>query len=103
MHMIKGTNIWRMISVTFAFIIFLGLYYFFKVYRQHTEQARLQLAEEMLSAFFWVDLSDRDRIYQAIFDQGLLLNSVNDEIYTKDLSTLSVLYFQNEDKNSSMY
>ena len=99
MQIVKGTQYWRLLCIVLLFFIFLGAYYFFIVYPKHTEEARLRIAEEIISTFFWIDLSNRDQIYLAIFDQGLELNPVNDEIYIKDLQSLNVLYLQNEDNN----
>lgn len=92
MNVIKGTNFWRLISIILIFIIFLGVYYFFIVYPKDTEQSRLQVAEEVLSSFFWIELSEDSEIHSLILKQGLELTPLNDEIYIKDLSGLSLFY-----------
>lgn len=67
MNIIKGTNFWRLLSIILFFIIFLGLYYFFNVYPKHTEKNRVQIAEEVLSSFFWLDLAEDSEIHSLIF------------------------------------
>lgn len=102
MKIIAGTNFWRLISIILMFIIFLGLYYFFVVYPKDTEQARLVIAEEILSAFYWVDLSNKRDVYHAMFEQGIVLSPVYDEIYMNDLNTLRMFYQQNEEQKLSI-
>ena len=100
MNIIKGTNSWRLVSIIQTFIIFLGLYYFFVVYPKDTEQARIQISEEILSTFSWLDFASKSDMYTTIFEQGLSLNPVNDEIYIKELSKLrSFYYWNNEEKD----
>ena len=101
MKIIYGTNFWRMLSIILMFIIFLGLYYFFIVYPKNTEKARMEIAEEILSSFYWLDLSSKRDIYQAIFLKGIVLDPVYDEMYIKDLNMLRVFYQQNEEKTLS--
>lgn len=84
MNIINGTNSWRLISIIQTFIIFLGLYYFFVVFPKDTEQARIQISEEILSTFSWLDFASKSDMYTTIFEQGLSLNPVNDEIYIKN-------------------
>lgn len=96
--MIKGTNFWRLLSICLIFTLFLCFYYFFFVYPKDTEKARIAIAEETLSAFYWVDLSSKKDVYQAIFSQGIDLDPVYDEMYMKDLNMLRMFYQQNEQK-----
>ncbi len=101
MQILKGTNYWRLFSICLLFLIFLGLYYFFIVYPKDTEKARMVIAEEILSAFYWLDLSSKKDVYQAIFLKGIVLDPVYDEMYMKDLNTLRMFYQQNEEKTLS--
>lgn len=96
MKIIKGTNFWRLLSIILMFIIFLGLYYFFIVYPKDTEKARLAIAEEILMASNWQDLSYKHDLYKSLLNQNVPLNPINDEIYLDDLNRLRVLYQSGE-------
>lgn len=98
MRIKKGTNYWRLFSICLLFIIFLGLYYFFIVYPKDTEEKRIAITEEILSSFYWLDLSSKKDVYQAIFSKGIVLDPVYDEMYMKDLNMLRMFYQQNEEK-----
>ncbi|MDS7929410.1 hypothetical protein RMB13_07950 [Acinetobacter sp. V102_4] len=95
MNIIKGTNSWRLLSLILFFIIFLGLYYFFILYPKHTERNRVQIGEEILSSFFWLDLAEDSEIHSLILKRGLELSPLNDEIYIKDLKVLNLFYSWN--------
>ncbi|EPO8408130.1 hypothetical protein ACUGB6_002154 [Acinetobacter baumannii] len=92
MRIIKGTNYWRLLSIILMFMIFLGLYYFFIVYPKDTEKARLAIAEEILMASYWQNLSYKHALYKALLKQNVPLNPINDEIYFDDLNRFRVLY-----------
>ena len=91
MNIIQGTHYWRLSSFILAFLLFFGLYYFCVTYPKHTEQDRMQFAEELMQIGFWQNLDSERQINLSLLSEPTTLNVVNDEIYMHQLNQLRML------------
>lgn len=88
-------NKWKIIGLTLIAANLLLAFYLFIYFPTQKQRQWQQDISDMKASYFWLDLSRKQPLYQAIFDQGLRLNPVNEQIYIKDVQALYQVFQAN--------